>query len=156
MRAPAVLRKRAAVLRNELRAKRVEPRIANRRRGRDDEFPISRLLRAQLCRALQEVCLFVRREPVCGPTTDVEAILLMLIKLAGDLDEITALHRVAGLVVRTVAPDAQRHAIAGVREDELAIRLLFAGEFCRDRFELHVDSRFERPLRHSLANFFER
>ena len=80
----------------------------------------------------------------------------MLIKLAGDLDEITALHRVAGFVVRTVAPDAQRHAIARVREDELAIRLLFAGEFCRDGFELHVDARFERSLRHGLANFFER
>ena len=33
----------------------------------------------------------------------------MLIKFAGDLGEIAALHRVAGLVIRVIAPHPQRH-----------------------------------------------
>ena len=87
---------------------------------------------------------------------NVEPVLLMLIKLARDLDEITALHRVAGFEVRTIAPDAQRHAIGRVGQRELAIRFLLAGKFRRNSFELHVDARFERPLRDGLADFLER
>ena len=87
---------------------------------------------------------------------DIEAVLLMLIKLAGDLDEITALHRVARFVVWTVAPDPQCHAIGRVGEREFAIRFLFAGKFRRDRLELHVDARLQRALWDGLPNFLER
>ena len=79
----------------------------------------------------------------------------MLVKFARDLDEIAALHRVAGLEIRAVAPDAQRHAIGRVGQGQLAIRLLLAGRFRRDRLELHVDARFHGTGLNRLANFLQ-
>ena len=86
----------------------------------------------------------------------IEAVLLMLVKLASDLDEITALQRVARFVVWTVAPDPERHAIGRVGEREFAIRFLFAGKFRRDSLELDVDTHLQRALRDGLADFLER
>src|SRR5450432_1574973 len=89
--------KTRAILRDEFGAERVEPRIANRRRRRDDEFPVRRLPGAQFGRALQELRLLLHGQRPRLPLTRVEAILLVLIKFAGDLDEVAVLHRVAGL-----------------------------------------------------------
>src|SRR5215470_4919067 len=92
------------ILCNELGAERVEPRIANRGGGRNNEFPIGRLLRPQSGRALQNMRLFLGGKWAGSPIAGIEAELLMLVKLAGDLDEITALQRVARFVVWTVTP----------------------------------------------------
>ena len=148
--------KALAVLRDKLGAERMKSRITDRRRCRDDEFPIGRLPGAQLGWALQEVRFFLRREWAHFPEAGIEAVLLMLVKLPGDLDEITAPHRVAVFVIWIVAPDAQRHAIAGVGQGEFAIRFLFASEFRRDSIELHVHARLKRSLRDGLADFLER
>ena len=51
-----------AVLRDELGAERVKPRVANRGGGGDDEFPIGRLFRAQRGRALQKLGAFLGGE----------------------------------------------------------------------------------------------
>src|SRR5689334_10088882 len=106
--------KAGAVLGDESGAERLKPRVANRARGRDDEFPIRALTRANLGRALQKLQPFVIAQRTCAPSADIESILLMLVKFARDLGEIAALHRVAGLVIRMVAPDPQRHSIARV------------------------------------------
>ena len=79
----------------------------------------------------------------------------MLIKLAGDLNEIPALHRVAGFVIGMIAPDAQGHAIARVGQGEFAIRFLFAGQFCSDHLELNMNASFHRTVGDRLANLLQ-
>ena len=115
------------VLRDELGAKRVEPRIADRRGRREDEFPIGRLLRAQRGRTLQQMRLLFGGQRARLPTAGVETRLLVLVKLAGDFDEISRLHGIAGSEIGMVAPDAQHHAINRVGERKLAVRFLIAG-----------------------------
>jgi hypothetical protein len=48
------------------------------------------------------------------PIPGVEPELLMLHELAHYLDEIRGLERAAGPELRMIAPDPQRHAIAGI------------------------------------------
>ena len=90
------------------------------------------------------------------PVAGIEAVLLMLVKLAGDLDEIPALQRVARFVFWTVAPDPEGHAIGRVGEREFAIRFLFAGKFRRDSLELDMDTHLQRALWDGLPDFLER
>jgi len=116
-----------AVLRNECRTQRAEPGITNRRRGRDDEFPVSCLTSANLGRPLQKLRSFILAQCAGRPSADVETILLVLIKFASDLGEIAAVHRVAGLVIGVIAPHPQRHSIARVGQRQFAIRFLVAG-----------------------------
>src|SRR4051794_13585860 len=80
----------------------------------------------------------------------------MLIKLAGDLDEVAALHRFARFVTRMIAPDAEGHPVGCVGEGEFAVGFPLAGEPGGDRLELHVNARLERALRDRLADLFER
>src|SRR5207247_2158692 len=89
------------------------------------------------------------------PLAGVESVLLVLVKFAGDFNEIAALHRFAGSEVRVIAPDPQRHAIGGVGQSQLAIWFLLTGEFRDDGFELHTHLRLNRSLRNSLSDFFE-
>ena len=107
----------------------------------------------ELGRALEKMRLFLgalsgRDRPAAG----IEAVLLMLIKLAGDLDEIAALHRVARFVVgmslqtRRVMRSAASARVSS--QYGFCSRVSFGG----DRLELDVDARFQRALRDGLAN----
>ena len=69
---------------------------------------------------------------------------LRLVKFAGDFDEILGFQSAARLVGGMIAPDPQRHAVARVRQGELAIGLLLAREFRRRRFHLDMDARGHR------------
>jgi len=78
--------------------------------------------------------------------------LLMLEEFSGDLNEIAALHRIAGLEVGMIAPDAKSHAIAPVCEGEFAIRFLLSSQFGCDRLELDMNARLHRTVGDGLAN----
>ena len=147
--------KARAVLRDERGTECVKPRITNRRRRRDNKFPIRRVPGAQLGRALKEVALFLRRQLPRRPAAGVETVLLMLIKFAGDFNEIPALQRVAGLVIGMIAPDPQGHAIARVSEGEFTIRFLLASQFCSDGLELNMNACFHRAVGDRLANLLQ-
>jgi hypothetical protein len=43
-----------------------------------------------------------------------------------------------------IAPDAQRHPVAGIGQTQLAIRFLLARNFWRGGFDLHMDSGGDR------------
>lgn len=77
----------------------------------------------------------------------------MLDELARDLDEIGGLQRIARLVVRMIAPDAQQHAIAGVGQRKFAVRLALPGGpgFCR--IHLHVDACGDGAVLRTSSNF---
>ena len=79
-------------------------RIAERTRSFADVFPIRRLFRAELRRSLQQLRSFLAVEMPHFPIPRVEPELLMLHKLASQLDEIGSLERSARLVFRMIAP----------------------------------------------------
>ena len=76
----------------------------------------------------------------------------MFKELSGDLDEISALHRVARFIVGMIAPDAKSHTIAPIGQGEFAIRFLLACQFGSDCLELHMNASFHRTVRDGLAN----
>jgi hypothetical protein len=54
----------------------------------------------------------------------------MLTKLGAQLDEVAGPHRIAGAIFGMVAPDPQRHAIARIGQEKLAIGFLLTRHFC--------------------------
>src|ERR1700736_2259363 len=55
-----------------------------------------------------------------------------------------------------IAPNAQRHPVARVGQTQFTIRLLFAGQFQRRGFDLHMHARSDRVALRGPANFSER
>ena len=80
----------------------------------------------------------------------------MRLKLAGKFDETLRRERAARLVGRMIAPDAQRHPVACIRQRELAIRLEFPGRFRLRGLDLHVHPRFHFAVLCGAADFAER
>ena len=118
-----------------------QTRIGESARPFADVIPIGRLLRAQIGRPLQQLRSFLRAQVAHLPFPRVEAELLVLQKLAAQLDEIRSLQRIARLEFRMIAPDPQRHPIAGIGESELAVRLLLARHFRSNTLDLDVNAR---------------
>jgi hypothetical protein len=133
-----------AMFANECFAERAQTGITERAGPFADVFPIRRLLRAQLRRPLQKLAPLLAIQVTHLPIPRVEPELLMLHELADQLDEIGRLQCAAGAKLRMIAPDPQRHAVAGVRQPQLAIRLFFARDLRRDAFHLDMDARFHR------------
>ena len=77
------------------------------------------------------------------PFARFESVLLVPVKLTGELDKILGRERATRFIGRVIAPDAQRHPIAGICKRKLAVRLLFAGQLGRGAFDLHM-----HPCRH--------
>src|ERR1700736_3741147 len=55
-----------------------------------------------------------------------------------------------------IAPNSQHHPIARIRQAQFAIRLLFARQLGRRRFDLHVNARVHRTVLRRPANFTQR
>jgi hypothetical protein len=131
-------------------------RIAERARPFANISPIRGLLSAQFRRALQKLRTFLAIEMPHFPISRVEPELLMLHEFANQLDEVGGLESAARFEFRMIAPDPQRHAIAGIGQGELAIRLLLAGDLRRDAFHLDMDARFHhRAILSMPADFRE-
>jgi hypothetical protein len=121
-----------------------------------NKFPVCALLGAQVRWALQQFIFFLIGKRTHGPFARFEPVLLMPVKLAGELDEILSRERTTRLVSRMIAPHTQRHAIAGIGENEFAVRLLFACQLWRRTFHLHMHPRWHRAILRRSANFSER
>jgi hypothetical protein len=78
------------------------------------------------------------------PIPRVEPKLLVLHKLAGELDEIGGLERAAGAELGVIAPDPQSHPVAGIGQTQFAVGLLLARDLRGDGFHLHMHARFHR------------
>ena len=64
---------------------------------------------------------------------------------------------VSRFVFWMIAPDAKRHAIGGIGEGQLAVRLAFARDLAGGGVHLHVDARFRRAGGlHTAPHFFQR
>jgi hypothetical protein len=90
------------------------------------------------------------------PIPRVEPELLVLQKLARQLDEVGRLERTAGPEFWMIAPDPQRHPIAGIGQAQFAVGLLLARDLRGDGFHLDMDARFHgRAVLGVASNFRE-
>src|SRR5439155_3084437 len=132
-----------------------QSRIGNRLNRLGNGFPVCALLGAQIRWPLQQFNFFLIDQRAHGPFARFKSVLLMPVKLAGELDEIVGRERAARFVSRVIAPDTQRYAIAGVGKNKLAIWLLFASQFWVRTLNLHVHARRHRAVLGGPASFSE-